>query len=157
MSQYVRSEQHDGVLTITIDRPDRLGAVSRDMAGALGRAFAAAKHDDDVRSIILTGTGRGFCSGADLVGGDPEPAATRTMLKTPIREFTQLTAEIDGVDKPVIAAVNGVATGAGLAYATACDRRIAAESARFSAIFTRRGICPDCGLTYFLPRLVGTS
>jgi 2-(1,2-epoxy-1,2-dihydrophenyl)acetyl-CoA isomerase len=155
--QPVLTDLRDGVLTITLNRPERLNAVDRATAAALRDALTAAREDDAVRAVILTGNGRGFCTGADLTGGGPPPPLTRTVQKDPISEYTQAALALDRVDKPVIAAVNGAAAGAGLAYAAACDRRIAAESARFAAVFVRRGLVPDCGLTYYLPRLVGMS
>lgn len=153
--QRILAEQRDGVLTLTFNRPDRLNAADRATAAALRDALLQAKEDDDVRAIVLTGTGRGFCTGADLSAGDGQPEMTRGVTKTPLNEFAQAALALDSVDKPVIAAVNGMAVGAGLSYATGCDRRIAAESARFAAIFVRRGLVPDCGISYYLPRLVG--
>ena len=155
--QPVLTETSDGVLTITLNRPERMNAVDRTTAAALLDALVAARDDDGVRAIVLTGTGRGFCAGADLAAEGDQPPLTRTLHKAPIQEFTEVAVAIDPVDKPVIAAVNGAAVGAGLSYATACDRRIAAESARFAAIFVKRGLVPDCGLSYFLPRIVGIA
>lgn len=155
--QLVLTDFSEHVLTITLNRPDRLNAVDRATAAALRDALLAARDDDGVRAIILTGNGRGFCTGADLTVGENQPEMTRTVRKSPIREYTEVATLLDLVDKPVIAAVNGAAAGAGLAYAAACDRRIAAESARFTAIFVRRGLVPDCGLTYYLPRLIGMA
>lgn len=155
--QLVLTDLTDNVLTVTINRADRMNAVDRATAKALLEVVTAARTDDEVRAIILTGTGRGFCAGADLTATAEQPAMTRATLKAPIQEYTDLTAALDAVDKPVIAAVNGAAVGAGLSYALACDRRIAAESARFAAIFVKRGLAPDCGLSYFLPRIVGVA
>ncbi len=155
--QPLLTEARDGVLTITLHRPERMNAVDRATAAALRDALVAARDDDAVRAIVLTGTGRGFCTGADLAVEGEQPAMSRTVRKAPIREFTEVALALDGVDKPVIAAVNGAAVGAGLAYAAACDRRIAATSARFGAVFVRRGLVPDCGLSYYLPRLVGLA
>lgn len=155
--QVVLTDVQSGVLTITINRPDRLNAVDRAAAKALYEALEAARVDDGVRAIILTGAGRGFCAGADLAGGREQPPMTRSTMKEAIHEFTQVAMALDRVDKPVIAAVNGAAAGAGFSYATACDRRIAAESARFGAVFVRRGLVPDCGASYFLPRIVGMA
>src|SRR5262245_16313805 len=153
----ILTDSRDGVCTITFNRPDRLNAADRATAAALRDALLAAKADDAVRVVVLTGTGRGFCTGADLSSGPQQPAMTRTLQKTPLSEYGDVALAIDGLDKPIIAAVNGVAAGAGLAFALACDRRVAATSARFTAIFVRRGLVPDSGLSYYLPRLVGLS
>ncbi|MBI2761445.1 MAG: enoyl-CoA hydratase/isomerase family protein [Chloroflexi bacterium] len=155
IAQRVLTDVRDSVLTVTISRPERLNAVDRATAADLRDALVAAREDDTIRAVVLTGTGRGFCTGADLAAGSDQPRMTRTVKKTPLNEWNQVTKAIDEMDKPVIAAVNGMAVGAGLSFATACDRRIAAASARFAAIFVRRGLVPDAGMTYFLPRLVG--
>jgi 2-(1,2-epoxy-1,2-dihydrophenyl)acetyl-CoA isomerase len=152
----VLTDARDGVLTVTINRAERMNAVDRATAGALAEALIAARDDDEVRAVVLTGSGRGFCAGADLAAGEPPPMP-RAVRKTPLNEFVQAAMAMDGLDKPLIAAINGAAAGAGLSYATACDRRIAAESARFAAVFVRRGLVPDCGITYYLPRLVGIA
>ena len=153
----VLTDLRDGVFTATINRPSRLNAADRATAAALRDALRSAREDDAVRAVVITGTGRGFCTGADLAGAEEQPEMTRLVRKTPLYEYAQVTQLIDGMDKPVIAAINGMAAGAGLSWATACDRRIAAASARFAAIFVRRGLVPDCGISYFLPRLVGMS
>lgn len=157
-SPRILTETSDNVLTITINRPERLNAADRATAAEVRDALQEAKHDDSVRAIVLTGVGRGFCTGADLAS-DPadQPEMSRTVRKTALYEYAQVTKLIDSVDKPVIAAVNGAAAGAGLSWALACDRRIAAESARLAAIFVRRGLVPDAGMSYFLPRLVGMA
>ncbi len=153
----VLTDVRDGVLTVTINRPERLNAADRATAAAVRDALLPAKEDDGIRAVVLTGTGRGFCTGAELGAAGPQPLMSRTVKQTPLYEYGQVTQLIDTLDKPVIAAVNGMAVGAGLSWATACDRRIAAESARFAAIFVRRGLAPDAGISYFLPRLVGRS
>ena len=154
--QVVLTELHDGVLTVTLNRPEKMNAVDRATGAALRDALLAAREDDDVRAVVFTGTGRGFCTGADLSAGE-QPPMSRPVRKAPLWEFSQVAMALDQLDKPVIAAVNGAAVGAGLSFATACDRRIAAESARFGAVFVRRGLVPDSGITYFLPRLVGLA
>ena len=153
----ILTDTRDGVQTLRFNRPDRLNAADRATAAALRDALLVARTDDDVRVVVLTGTGRGFCTGADLSSGPDQPVPTRTVQKTPLSEYGEVALAIDGLDKPIIAGVNGVAAGAGLAFALGCDRRIAAASARFAAIFVRRGLVPDSGLSYYLPRLVGLS
>src|SRR5439155_25755066 len=106
------------------------------------------------RAIVLTGAGRAFCAGAYL-GRPGVYRPSRLVAKLPVGAFAALTRAIVEVDKPVVAAVRGVAVGAGLSYALACDRRFGEPSTRMSAIFIRRGLHPDCGASYFLPRLVG--
>ena len=123
------------------------------MAEELHSVLAAVAVDDDIRAVILTGAGRGFCSGADvneLLAADPDAAAAR-----PESGITALSARIRQMPQPVIAAVNGVAAGAGLAIALACDMRIASQEAGFSSIFVKRSLVPDAGASLMLPRLVG--
>ncbi len=141
-----------GVARVTLNRPESLNSLSGPLTLELSRAFDLLEKDEKVRSIILTGAGRGFCAGADLKGieargGDPADW---------IREFyNPLILKINQLPKPVICAVNGVAAGAGFSLALACDFRIASERARFISAFIRIGLVPDSGLVYFLPRLVG--
>lgn len=153
----ILTDTRDHVRWITINRPDRLNAVDRTTVSLLRDALQEAKADDEVRAVVLTGVGRGFCTGADLAAGPNQPEMTRNILKTPLSEYAEVTLGIDRLDKPVIAAVNGAAAGVGFSFSLACDRRIAGESARFAAIFVRRGLVPDGGLSYFLPRVVGLS
>lgn len=155
----------EGVGVVTLNRPDRLNAVTWEMASRLVDLFREIRLRDEIRAIVLTGAGRGFCAGADVgwlsgstdrpIPGLSELPVPRYQRKTPAGPFAEFTRAIIEVDKPVIAAISGVAVGAGLAYALAADRRIADTKTRMSAIFVRRGLGPDCGVTYFLPRIVG--
>lgn len=162
-------ELRDGVGIVTLNRPDLLNAVNWDLAEATAKLFRELHYNDDVRTIVLTGAGRAFCSGGDVEflsgeGDRPLPGASdpsrrmpRSQRKTPGGPFVDVTRQIVAVEKPVIAAIHGPAVGAGLAYALACDRRFADSTTKMSAIFTKVGISPDCGVTYFLPRIVGLS
>lgn len=151
-----------GVLTLTMNRPDVLNSLDDELLSALLAAFSAAASDSAVRCVVLTGAGRGFCAGADLsqvsglgpgsVDGRGVGAALRAHLQ---EHYRPLISVIRSLDKPVVAAVNGVAAGAGMSLALACDLRVAAESASFLQAFVRIGLVPDAGSTYFLPRLVG--
>jgi enoyl-CoA hydratase len=157
----VRSNQvSDGIALLTLDRPERLNAMSRELVADLHAALVEAGDDPDCRVVILTGAGRGFCSGLDLketgdlaeAGGGPA-AALRAQ-----QHIASLVTQLRGLSKPVIAAVNGPATGGGLALALACDVRVAAESARFNVAFIRVGLSGcDIGVSYLLPRLIGAS
>ena len=161
----VRSETiDDGITLLTLDRPERLNAMSRELVSDLHDELAAVADDRDCRVVILTGAGRGFCSGLDLKetgdiaadvgdGGGGPPAALRGQ-----QQIATLVTRLRGLSKPVIAAVNGPATGGGLALALACDVRVATESARFNVAFIRVGLSGcDIGVSYLLPRLVGAS
>lgn len=146
-----------GVATIRLNRPDRLNALTSELAVELFPAACRRAQDDPaVRAVVLTGTGRGFCSGADTrdripdVLGDPSAGN----LRRPVGAFVTPLWELA---KPTVAAVNGVAAGGGLSLAAACDFRVVASSATFTAAFVRRGLMPDSGSTYLLPRLVGAS
>ena len=164
--EHVLFEIDDGVGVVTLNRPDRMNAVHWDMAEQLVNLFREMRQNDDVRTIVLTGAGsRAFCAGGDvtwLSGGTDRPIpglsdlpVPRYQRKTPGGPFSEFTKAIIDVEKPVIAAISGVAVGAGLAYACACDRRFADKKSRFSAIFVKRGLGPDCGISYFLPRIIG--
>lgn len=155
--------QREGdVATITLNRPERLNAITREMNVDLEHALEELKNDG-VRALIFTGAGRGFCSGADVGGmaasqagqqGERPPGEALDRLRKPLGYTAVL---LNSFPRPTIAAVNGVAVGAGLSFALACDIRIAAQSARFSAIFVRRALVADYGCTYFLPKVVGIS
>ena len=152
-------EKEGNIAIITLNRPDRLNAISPAMRDGFPKALEEVRQDDDIRVMILTGAGRGFCSGADVSGqaarlaGEAAAKSRRETLEV-VGHIGMLIRELE---KPTIAAVNGVAAGAGFSYAMACDIRFASDRARFISVFVRRGLVPDSGLTYFLPRLVGTS
>ncbi len=149
----------DRVLTITLNRPDRLNAFNEQMRVELTDAFDRADADDDVRAIIITGAGRGFCAGADLgKGKDTFNYDDRAREQVWNRDGGGLlTLRIFEVNKPVIAAVNGPAVGIGVTMQLPMDIRIASESARFGFVFARRGIVPEACSSWFLPRVVGIS
>jgi enoyl-CoA hydratase/carnithine racemase len=160
MYEEIDYEVADGVLTITLNRPDRLNAFTATMGRELIAAFDAADADDDVRAIIVTGAGRGFCAGADLGGGgatfdwrEREGAADGV----PRDGGGQVTLRIFESTKPVIAAINGPAVGVGITMTLPMDVRIAAEGAKIGFVFARRGIVPEAASSWFLPRLVGIS
>ncbi|MGW5116576.1 enoyl-CoA hydratase/isomerase family protein [Streptomyces noursei] len=147
---------HDGVAHLTLNRPDALNALTWDMRERLIAHLADAAADPDVRAVVLTATGKGFCAGADLRGapaaGDRVAGDVARMIRNGAQRL--VTAVLD-CEKPVIAAVNGTAAGIGAHLAFACDLVLAAESARFIEVFVRRGLVPDGGGAYLLPRLVG--
>jgi len=149
----------EGIATITVNRPEKLNAFTSAMYQGLTEILEDAAKDDKVRVLVITGTGRAFCVGADVKSlekglakqlkpyaqPDPSADAVRGILTVPLQRM----------DKPVIAAINGIAAGGGLDTACACDIRIASERATFSSLFVRRGLLPTMGGTYFLPRLIG--
>jgi enoyl-CoA hydratase/carnithine racemase len=147
----------DGVATITLDRPKRLNALTFEIYRELAEAFERLGDDDGVRAIVITGRGRGFCSGGDqadiiehLLGRDTPALLAFT------RATGRLIAAMRACRRPIVGAINGVAVGAGAVIACACDLRIAAANARFGFIFPAVGLCgADMGATYLLPRIVG--
>ena len=151
-------EKEDRVATITLNQPDRLNALSGRMSLELEQTLEEANADNEVGALIITGVGKGFCSGADLstLGSTTSQVERGMVSRSPaaggIRSYS---LQLQNFEKPVIAAVNGVAVGGGLSLALACDIRIASDRARFSQIFIRRGLVPDTGSSYFLPRIVG--
>jgi 2-(1,2-epoxy-1,2-dihydrophenyl)acetyl-CoA isomerase len=145
----------DGVCTITLHRPDRLNAVNARLADELPLALAAASADDAVRAVVITGAGRGFCAGLDLSEPVSLTGGSRHERLDPLYWVGKWVRALVACEKPVIAAVNGAAAGAGFGLALACDLRIVARSARLTAGYVRRGLSPDAGVTWFLPRLVG--
>lgn len=152
-------EKEEGIATLTLNLPDRLNALSVGIREALLRATEDVAADDDTRVLLITGAGRAFCSGADVRGlagqteirsGEVGRRGIMGPLSLPVLRLSQL-------EKPVIAAVNGVAAGAGFGLAMACDIRIASENARFISVFVRRGLPAEWGLSHFLPRVVGAA
>lgn len=149
-----------GVLTLTLNRPQRLNAMSQPLIAALREQIARAAGDSAIRAVLLTGTGRGFCAGADLagsgtgaVGADGKPDLG-VVMET---HYNPLIRSIRDLPKPVIGAINGVAAGGGANLALACDIVLAARSARFDQAFVRISLMPDLGGTWFLPHTVGDA
>ncbi|MEU6224807.1 enoyl-CoA hydratase-related protein [Streptomyces sp. NPDC047042] len=143
---------------ITLNRPEALNAITPDQRERLIQLFSDASADPAVRAVVLTGTGRGFCTGADLRGGGQNTAGERVAgdVARVIRLGAQrLIGAVLDCEKPVVAAVNGTAAGLGAHLALACDLVLAAESARFIEVFVRRALVPDGGGAYLLPRLIG--
>ena len=151
----LKVEIDGAVATLTLDRPEALNALTVPMKFALRKALESLADDRAVRAVILTGAGRAFCAGQDLAERDQPDAAP---LDVELRErYSPIIRAIRSMGQPVIAAVNGVAAGAGASLAFACDLRICAEEARFVLAFGRIGLVPDSGATWFLPRLIGAA
>ena len=157
--QTIRAEHADRVLTITLDRPHAYNAFTPTMGRELVDALKDARRDDDVRAVVMTGAGTAFCSGQDLGMADEllpadRPPALGDLLR---RHYNGLVLAMRRLDKPIVASINGVAAGAGMSVALACDLRIASTSASFVQAFVNIGLVPDCGSLYFLPRIVGVA
>jgi enoyl-CoA hydratase/carnithine racemase len=153
----IRYDVADRVLTITLDRPDRLNAWTPTMQSELIEAFDRADADDEVRAIVVTGAGRAFCAGADLERGGETFADRGGDGAVPRDGGGQFALRVFDSTKPVIAAINGPAVGVGITMTLPMDVRIAAEGAKVGFVFTRRGIVPEACSSWFLPRLVGIS
>lgn len=154
--QHLRLEIDAPIGVITLDRPEKLNALSRPLHDEMIAAANQLQADDDVRVVIVTGAGRGFCSGADLTARPGQVA--RVTQNERIDEYGWVGRQalaFGELDKPTIAAVNGVAAGAGMSLALACDIRVGSEKARFKVVFLERSLSPDAGMTWFLPRVVG--
>jgi len=149
-------EIRESVAVVALNRPEALNALDLALGEDLGDALKDLRGRPDVRAILLTGAGRAFCAGGDikqmLPGEGRKPA---DFFEKPLRAFHEVILAIRGMPKPVVAAVNGFASGAGCNLALACDYRIAGEGARFNQAFVRIGLVPDCGGTFLLPRIVG--
>jgi enoyl-CoA hydratase/carnithine racemase len=157
--EQITTDVADGVLTITLNRPERLNAWTATMGRELIAAFDDADADDDVRAVIITGAGRGFCAGADLGGGAGTFDHHEREAEGPVPrdDGGRFTLRVFESSKPVIAAINGPAVGVGATMTLAMDMRLAAEEARMGFVFARRGIVPEACSSWFLPRTVGIS
>lgn len=153
-------ERRDRIAILTLHRPERLNALDVELREALVQACQELRDDDQVWAVVLTGAGRGFCAGVDLRSARQDPA------QSPHRQERldlygwvgrQAMAVYRTLDKPIIAAVNGVAAGAGMSLALACDMRVGSELTRFKTVFIERSLSPDSGMSFFLPRIVGYS
>jgi len=156
----VQSAVTDGVLSLTLNRPQRLNAMNNALIGAISRELARARDDAGIRAVLLTGTGRGFCAGADLAGGGTVDASAKEppdLGANMDRLFNPMIRAMRELPKPIVGAINGVAAGGGANLALACDIIVAARSARFDQAFVRISLMPDLGGTYFLPHLVGDA
>jgi 2-(1,2-epoxy-1,2-dihydrophenyl)acetyl-CoA isomerase len=152
---FIKQTTDQGVSTITLSRPDVLNAFNRRMAQDVQRALANASTDANVRAVLITGTGRAFCSGQDLSEATPGEASKLDLGDIVKTSYAPMVLAIRNLEKPVVCAVNGVAAGAGANLALACDIVIASEDASFIQSFSKIGLVPDTGGTFFLPRLVG--
>jgi len=162
--EQIKYETTDGILTITLNRPDKLNAFTGKMLSELLDAMDRADRDDDVRAVVFTGAGRGFCAGADLSGtglawtkNAPNTPAFKVNYDAQVR-LAGLYTRLYELPIPVVAAVNGVAVGGGLAFALHSDIRIASENARFGSVFIKAGFSSmDMGTSYLLPKIVGAG
>ncbi len=151
----VTYETRGAVAILTLNRPDKLNAISVELRAGVYAGLERARADDAVRALVLTGAGRGFCSGADLTGTPPEVARDQNSLLDEMGWVGKWATSFHDFDKPLIGAVNGVCAGAGMSAALACDVRIGLPSARFKTTFVERNLSPDSGMSWFLPRIVG--
>ena len=157
MSEYkiLLAAESEGVLTVTLNRPDRLNALTDELMTALLGAFKSAARSASVHCVVLTGAGSGFCAGQDLTA---TPSGSPISLRDHMRAaHIPLLLAMEALEKPVVAAINGACVGAGLALALSCDLRLAAQTASFRAGFIGIGLAPDCGASYWLPRLIGPA
>ena len=156
MDAFILSEVEQGVMTITLNRPDRLNSFNDLMHQQLAACLTQAERDENVRCLLITGAGRGFCAGQDLNDRNVDPSGPAPDLGLSVERFyNPLVRRLAALPKPVIAAVNGVAAGAGATLALGCDIVLAARSANFVMAFSKLGLVPDCGGSWFLPRVAG--
>jgi 2-(1,2-epoxy-1,2-dihydrophenyl)acetyl-CoA isomerase len=146
-----------GVLGITLNRPEKLNAFNLDLHKGLAEAMTRAESETAVRCLLVTGAGRGFCAGADLTTRDMKSTAPLDLGAMLDAHYNPLVKRMRALPKPIVCAVNGVAAGAGANFALACDIVLAARSASFIQAFVKIGLVPDCGGSYFLPRLAGVQ
>jgi 2-(1,2-epoxy-1,2-dihydrophenyl)acetyl-CoA isomerase len=158
MTEHLQFSISDGIARIVLNRPERMNAFTFEMIDAWTRAIERCRTDDAVKVVILTGTGNAFCSGGDIVEMGDRIEHTPEQRKNELfQRIERIPLALEDLDKPVIAAVNGVATGAGMDMALMCDIRYAAQSARFAETYVKVGLVPGAGGAHFLPRVVGVS
>jgi 2-(1,2-epoxy-1,2-dihydrophenyl)acetyl-CoA isomerase len=154
--RFILFEVDQGVARITLNRPDVLNSIHTAMSGEIRDALGRTQQEREIRAVLLTGTGRGFCAGQDL--DEVRPGATTGDFAAHVRTvYNPLVRALRALEKPVVCAVNGVAAGAGANLALACDLVLAAEEASFVESFAKIGLVPDTGGSFFLPRLVGMA
>ena len=155
--EHILYDADQGVATITLNRPDVLNAFNRAMAAEVRQAFSAAGADPGVRAVLMTGAGRAFCAGQDLAEAMPKEGPAPDLGDIVARGYNPIVRTIRQLDKPVVCAVNGVAAGAGANLAFACDFVLASSDASFVQSFSKIGLVPDTGGTFFLPRCIGMA
>lgn len=153
MSETIQFKKENGVATLTLNRPKAFNSFNREMAFALIDRLEECAGDDTIRAIVLTGAGKAFCAGQDLKEATEDNGISFEMILK--EHYNPIVRKIRTVEKPIVAAINGVAAGAGANIAFACDMTVAKESASFTQAFSKIGLVPDSGGTFFLPRLVG--
>ena len=158
MSEYetIQYEMQDNVALLTLNRPERRNAMNRELNRDLLAGFERAAGDDQVRAVLVTGAGKGFCAGADLAMFQSQPTGDQ-VYEIIVSSYQPMMEAVTRMKKPVIAAVNGVAAGAGASLALACDLRVMAHDASMMMAFSNIALVPDAGATWFLTRLVGYS
>jgi enoyl-CoA hydratase/carnithine racemase len=158
-TEHIRCETDGALLIVTLNRPDKLNAYTGEMGAELTEAFNRADNDDNIRAVIVTGAGRAFCAGADVSGGaasfDTSGAHGAGVFAAPKSGGSRFVEAIFNCRKPSIAAINGAAVGVGITMTLPMDVRIAAKGAKIGFIFARRGLVPEAGSAWFLPKLVG--
>ena len=157
MSEQLIFEVRNKVATITLNRPEKLNAFTPQMKEDWLEALEFCRTSSDVNVIVMTGTGRAFCTGGDVGKFNEHSRESLTEVKERVVDAQRLAVKFDEIDKPVIAALNGLATGGGLDVALMCDLRFSAQSARFAETYARMGLVPGAGGAYYLPRIVGIS
>ena len=151
-------DRHDSVAVVTLNRPAKLNAMDASLRDGIPALAAKLRGDDQVRAVVITGAGKGFCSGVDLTGGRPDRSElSQNQRLDDLAWVGRLALGVYGLDKPTVAAVNGVAAGAGMCLALACDLRVGGPNARFKVIFLERSLSAEAGMSYLLPRIIGYS
>lgn len=156
--EVLRELTNDGILIITLNRPDKMNAINEGLRGGILNAVQESKSNNGIRVLVLTGNGRGFCAGTDISSGGPAKRKKTLRSRAGIADKhgpTYFIETLANASVPLIGAINGAAVGAGLGLALCCDIRIASDKARLGSIYIKRGVGPDYGASYWLPRLVG--